>query len=334
MTTTSLPTYELLAEVRLLHEVDAVVDALEVGARDVERDRVHRAGGDRDRVVVALELVERDVLADRRVEDGTSTPSRSTSRTSISIASRGRRNAGTPMSIVPPPYGRLSKTVTWKPFIASSRATAMPGRAGADDRDPLGARRDLGHDVGDARRLVPLHEEPLHRPDRERPVDVAAAAGPLARRGADVRAHRRDRVRLARQDVALLEPAFGGEVQVAAAVRPDRAGFLALDVALEPGGVDGLDEEFLVGVDRQGRGRAFRCGPVPGSRAAARCNERRGRRARIYHPGRERAQRTALGRTRAMRAEVDLRPARSDAAPEGSSRREAGREPAEEDCGA
>ncbi len=31
------------------------------------------------------------------------TPSRSTSRTSISIASRGRRNAGTPMSIVPPP---------------------------------------------------------------------------------------------------------------------------------------------------------------------------------------------------------------------------------------
>jgi len=45
---------------------------------------------------------------------------------SISIASRGRRNAGTPMSIVPPPYGRLSKTVTPKPFIASSRATEMP----------------------------------------------------------------------------------------------------------------------------------------------------------------------------------------------------------------
>ena len=41
------------------------------------------------------------------------TPSRSTSRTSISIASRGRRNAGTPTSIVPPPNGRLSNTVTW-----------------------------------------------------------------------------------------------------------------------------------------------------------------------------------------------------------------------------
>ena len=119
------------------------------------------------------------------------------------------------------------------------------GRSGADDRDALGAGRDVGHDVGDARRLVPLDEEPLHRADRERPIDVAAAAGPLAGRRADVRAHRRDRVRLARQDVALLEPPLGGEVQVAAAVRPDRARFLALDVALEPGGVDGLDEEFL-----------------------------------------------------------------------------------------
>ena len=50
---------ERLAEVRLLHEVDAVVDALELGARDVERDRVHRAGRDGDRVEVALELLER-----------------------------------------------------------------------------------------------------------------------------------------------------------------------------------------------------------------------------------------------------------------------------------
>ena len=98
---------------------------------------------------------------------------------------------------------------------------------------------------------MPLDEEALHGADRQRPIDVAAAAGPLARGGADVRAHRRDRVRLARQDVPLLEPALGGEVQVAAAVRPDRAGFLALDVALQPGGVDGLDEEFLGGVDGQ-----------------------------------------------------------------------------------
>ena len=40
------------------------------------------------------------------------TPSRSTRRTSISIASRGSRKAGTPISIVPPANGRLSKTVT------------------------------------------------------------------------------------------------------------------------------------------------------------------------------------------------------------------------------
>jgi hypothetical protein len=195
------------------------------------------------------------------------TPSRSTRRTSISIASRGRRKAGTPISIVPPPYGSESKTVTWTPFIASSRATAMPAGPRADDRDPLLALRDLGHDVGDARGLVPLDEEPLHRPDRERPVDVAAAAGPLARGGADVGAHRRDRVRLAREQVPLLEPAFGGEIEVAAAVGPDRAGFLALDVALEPGSVDGLDQELLVRIDRQGRGRAFLCVRSLGARA-------------------------------------------------------------------
>ena len=127
----------------------------------------------------------------------------------------------------------------------------MTGRSGADDRDPLLAGGDLGHDVRDARRLVPLDEEALHRADRQRPVDVAATAGPLARGGADVRAHRRDRVRVAGQDVALFEPSFGGEVQVAAAVGPDGAGFLAFDVALEPGGVDGLDEEFLGRFDGQ-----------------------------------------------------------------------------------
>ena len=42
------------------------------------------------------------------------------------MASRGRRNAGTPISIVPPAKGRLSKTVTRYPLTASSRATAIP----------------------------------------------------------------------------------------------------------------------------------------------------------------------------------------------------------------
>ena len=135
--------------------------------------------------------------------------------------------------------------------MASSRATESP--AGPAPTTATRSSRGLicGHDVGDARGLVPLDEEPLHRPDGERPVDVAAAAGALARRRADVRAHRRDRVRLAREDVALLEPALGGEVQVAAAVRADGTRFLALDVALQPGGVDGLDEEFLVRIDGQ-----------------------------------------------------------------------------------
>ena len=97
---------------------------------------------------------------------------------------------------------------------------------------------------------MPLDEEPFHRPDRKRPVDVAAPAGPLARRRADVGAHCGDRVGFPRQDVALFEPALGGEIQVAAAVRADGTRFLALDVALQPRRVDRLHEEVLVGVDR------------------------------------------------------------------------------------
>ena len=60
---------ERLAEVGPLHEVDAVVDALEIRTGDIERDCVHGAGRDGDRVEVLLELLERDVLADRRVVD-------------------------------------------------------------------------------------------------------------------------------------------------------------------------------------------------------------------------------------------------------------------------
>ena len=254
---------ELLAEVRLLHEVDAVVDALEVGAGDVERDRVHRAGGDRDRVEVALELVERDVLADRRVEDERHPEPLDESDVHLDRLARQaeRRDADEHR---PAAVRQRVEDGAPEALHRQLAGDGDPGRPGPDDRDPLVPRRDLGHDVGDAGCLVPLDEEPLHRPDGQRPVDVAAAASPLARGRADVRAHRGDRVRLARQDVALLEPALGGEVEVAAAVRPDGAGFLALDVALEPGRIDGLNEEFLVGIDRQGRGRAFLCAGFPG----------------------------------------------------------------------
>src|SRR5207253_2357523 len=62
---------------------------------------------------------------------------------------------------------------------------------------------------------------------------------------------RRDRVRLARQDVALFEAPLGREVQVAAAVCADGAGLLALDVALQPRRVDGLDEELLASFEGQ-----------------------------------------------------------------------------------
>jgi hypothetical protein len=105
---------------------------------------------------------------------------------------------------------------------------------------------------------VPLEQEALHRPDGERAIDVAAAAGALAWRRADVGAHRGHGVRLAREDVALLEPPLGGQVQVPTAVGADGARLLALDVALEPGGVDRLNQEFLVGIDGHVRATPLR----------------------------------------------------------------------------
>ena len=241
---------ERLAEVGLLHEVDAVVDTLEVGAGDVEGHRVHRARGDRDAIVVALELVERDVHADLRVEHELHAESLDEADIHLDRLARQAecRHADEHRAAT------VREAVEDRDPVALHRQLTgdrQPGRPGADDRDPLVARRDLGHHVRDAGGLVPFDQEPLHGPDRERPVDVAAPAGPLAGCRADVRAHRRDRVGVAGQDVALLEPALRGQIQVAAAVRPHGAGFLAFDVALEPGRVHRLDEEFRGLVDDQ-----------------------------------------------------------------------------------
>jgi len=56
--------------------------------------------------------------------------------------------------------------------------------------------------------------------------------------------------------------------------------------------VDGLDQELLVRIDRQGRGRAFLCVRSLGARARSTrpCPARR-----IYHPGREGRKERALG---------------------------------------
>ena len=205
----------------------------EVAAGDVEGHRVHRPGGDRDRVEIALELLERDVLADRRVEH--ELHAELLDEPDVHLDRFARQAEGGHADEHRP--AAVRQAVEDGHLEALERQLAGdgdPGRSGPDHGDPLVARGDRRDHVGDARGLVPLDEEALHCPDGQRPVDVAAAAGSLARRRADVRAHRGDRVRVAAEDVALLEPAFGGEVEVAPAVRPDRTRLLALDVALEP----------------------------------------------------------------------------------------------------
>ena len=325
-----------LAQVCLLHEVDAVLDTGELGPGDVEPDGIHRAGADRDAIEVAEQGLEADVRPDLRV-----VPERDAQPFHEAHVHLDRL-AGQPEGGHADQHRAAGEreaiedgdAVTLDRQLAGDRDARRPG---PDHRDALVPRRDRGENVRDPGRLVPFDQEPLHRPDGERPVDVTAAAGALARRGADVGAHRGDRVRLPREEIALLEAAFRGQVQVAAAIRADRAGFLALDVALEPGRVHRLDEELLVGVDGHDAWASF----VPAAAVARGANAARRRptpeidgpestrgcalvHASVHVTGRVR--RAVVGLTRGGRIDA-RRPrsyARPAAAPRRSSRRSRG----------
>ena len=150
-----------LAEVRPLHEVDAVVDPLEVRARDVEGDGIHGARGDGDRVEVALEVVEADVLADRRVElephaEPLDEPDVHLDRLARE-AERGDADEHRPAAV-----GQAVEDLHAEALEGQLAGDGDAGRAGADDGDLLGAGLDVGHDVRDARRLVPLAQSGHH----------------------------------------------------------------------------------------------------------------------------------------------------------------------------
>ena len=206
---------------------------------------IHGPGADGDGIEVGLELLERDVAPDAGIESEAHTQPLDQPDVHLDRLAR-QSEGGHADEHRAAGEGQLVEDrdlVAGRGQLASDRDA---GRSGADDGDLRVLRRDDRHLVRDARRLVPLDEEALHGPDGQRPVDVAPPAGSLTGRGADVGAHGGHRVGLAREHVALLEAAFGSQVQVATTVGADRAGFLALDVALKPGRIDGLDEEVLV----------------------------------------------------------------------------------------
>ena len=220
----------------------------QVVARDVQGHRAHGTGADGHGVVALVQLLEGDVAADPRVEvegDAQAFHELEVHLDGVTRQPEGRhadqhRAAG---------HGQLVVDGDLVSGHGQLAGHGQPGRPGTDDRDRGVTRRDEGHLIRDARLGMPLDEEALHGADGQRAVDVAAAAGPLAGGRADVGTHGRHRVGLTREDVALLETPLGGQVEVATAVGAHWAGFLAFDVALQPGRVHGLDEELLVALD-------------------------------------------------------------------------------------
>ena len=235
---------EWLAEVRIFHEVHAVDEAVQVGARNVKGDGVHRAGADGNRVVLLLQLLKGDVATNLGVVDELHAESLDEAHVGLNCFARKSEGGNADEHRA----AAVREAVIDGDLVALHGELARNGEtggAGTDHGDALGTWCDLWCNVGDARRGVPLHQKALHRANREWSIDVAATAGALTRGGADVRTHGGDGIRLAGEEVALFKATFGGEVEVAAAVGADGAGLLALDIALEPGGVYRLDQEVL-----------------------------------------------------------------------------------------
>ena len=86
-------------------------------------------------------------------------------------------------------------------------------------------RRTAGGSTGG--QAAVLGGEALERPDRDRLVEDAAAAGAFARRGADPAADRRERIDLGGDRVGLVVAACADQPDVSAGVRAGRAGDLA-----------------------------------------------------------------------------------------------------------
>ncbi len=222
-----------LPEVGALEEVDAVDHPVELFARHVHRDRVHAAGGDDDRVVALAQLVHGDVAADLDVVVELHPVLGDPVHVELDDVSRQPEGRDTDEGRAAARRERVVDVDLVAP-AAELLCRGQSCRSGTDDGNAAPRRRRDDDVVRHVVAVVPVDEEALHRADGQRLVDVGSAAGLLTWSGADVAADRRDRVRVAREDVALLEPPLRGQHQVAAAVRVDRAAFLALDVALKP----------------------------------------------------------------------------------------------------
>src|SRR5439155_20448677 len=226
--------------VRALEEEDAGNDAGEIVSGNARRVGLESARGDQDGVVLVAKLRQHDVATDIGGEPKLDVVADDAVQVAIDDLpwqperrhARERRAAGLVQRV---------KDGAVEAQFRQLRRRSETGAAGADDRH-LAPRRAEHRRGRLAVRLavvahvlvVPFRQEPLHVPDRQWFVDLFAAAGRFARRGADRAADGGHGIGVERELPGFFELAGGGEVQVAPAVRLDRTGFLAGNVLLIP----------------------------------------------------------------------------------------------------
>ena len=213
----------LLAQVDLLEEQRGRHHARQPVTRYAELPAPRRPGREEDGVVARLEVGQCEVSAHGAVElqlhaeadDAVDLCAQDVPRQAVLGDADGHHAAG---------HGhRLEHghAIAQPGEVVGSRHS---GRPAADDRDLLLA---LPGRRGDGGQLALLRREPLQAPDGDRLIEGSAAAGRLARSGADPAAHRRERIDLGGDFVGLVVAALPDQPDIAAGVGSGRARFLA-----------------------------------------------------------------------------------------------------------
>ena len=242
ITTTFLADAEPVPEVRVQKKLDSLMDSVQVDAGNREVAAAMRPDREHDGVEALLaQLRDCEIAARRRIQFERDIPG--FQNFANLRLDHGARKAILRNAQVQHSAGDLRgfedrDRITHQRQIVRRRQS---DRSAADDRDlvmQLWNAALLGFERMPRLRPVAFREKALQRPDRDRPVDSAAAACGLARMRAHAAADARHRVRIARVAVRLLEAPLRDERNVPPRIGARGACHHAREVRVEPLAID------------------------------------------------------------------------------------------------